>query len=319
MLIVCPACASSYNIDDAKIGVSGRTVRCASCRHSFFVSLPKPDEMFEAESLRGAADDFTAAMASEVSAEQAADRVAMMPETSPGREPAQAAEADKASSPESTSDSHVPISDVASRGPQFDAMASREFMPEPKPVVQGKLMRLVSMVIAPIRLIPPSLASAAFAVLLTGGLIVERVDVVRLFPETARLYAAVGYTVNLRGLTFRNIVTELVQEGEARVLVIEGDIANAEERTISVPLISVSVQGEDGAQLYTWTSEPQRPKLAAGDLMRFRARLVSPPPQGKNVLVRFAGRESNNAPPAVKHVEPEMPPQPTRGNVKEFR
>jgi predicted Zn finger-like uncharacterized protein len=318
MLIVCPACASSYNIDDAKIGVAGRTVRCASCRHSFFVALPRPDEMFASESLRGAADDFSAAVASEVSGNQAAARTSVV-ETSFSNEPEQAAEAKTQSSLEATAGSPAPAGLAASRGPQLDAMASREFMPEPKPVVQGKLMRLVSMIIAPLRLIPPSLASAAFAIFLTGGLIVERVDVVRLFPETARLYAAVGYTVNLRGLTFRNIVTELVQEGEARVLVIEGDIANAEERTISVPLISLSVQGDDGAQLYTWTSEPQRPKLAAGDLMRFRARLVSPPPQGKNVLVRFAGREASVAPRPAKTVEPEVPAQPTRGNVKEFR
>jgi hypoxanthine phosphoribosyltransferase len=248
--------------------------------------------MFASESLRGAADDFSAAVASEVSGNQAAARTSVV-ETSFSNEPEQAAEAKTQSSLEATAGSPAPAGLAASRGPQLDAMASREFMPEPKPVVQGKLMRLVSMIIAPLRLIPPSLASAAFAIFLTGGLIVERVDVVRLFPETARLYAAVGYTVNLRGLTFRNIVTELVQEGEARVLVIEGDIANAEERTISVPLISLSVQGDDGAQLYTWTSEPQRPKLAAGDLMRFRARLVSPPPQGKNVLVRFAGREAS--------------------------
>ncbi len=38
MLIVCPSCASRYSIDDDKIGVAGRTVRCANCRNDFFVS-----------------------------------------------------------------------------------------------------------------------------------------------------------------------------------------------------------------------------------------------------------------------------------------
>jgi predicted Zn finger-like uncharacterized protein len=36
MLIVCPSCASSYQLDPTRIG-SGRTVRCASCRELWFV------------------------------------------------------------------------------------------------------------------------------------------------------------------------------------------------------------------------------------------------------------------------------------------
>jgi predicted Zn finger-like uncharacterized protein len=44
MLIVCPSCASRYSIDDDKIGASGRTVRCASCRTGFFVSLAEAQE-----------------------------------------------------------------------------------------------------------------------------------------------------------------------------------------------------------------------------------------------------------------------------------
>jgi predicted Zn finger-like uncharacterized protein len=38
MLIVCPSCASEYMIDPARIGTDGRTVRCASCRETFFVA-----------------------------------------------------------------------------------------------------------------------------------------------------------------------------------------------------------------------------------------------------------------------------------------
>lgn len=48
MLIVCPSCASEYDIDAAKLGPAGRTVRCASCRTKFHVAPPK-DEWEEAE------------------------------------------------------------------------------------------------------------------------------------------------------------------------------------------------------------------------------------------------------------------------------
>jgi predicted Zn finger-like uncharacterized protein len=47
MIIACPACNTRYVVPDSAIGVDGRTVRCAKCRHSWFqegASLPPPAE-----------------------------------------------------------------------------------------------------------------------------------------------------------------------------------------------------------------------------------------------------------------------------------
>jgi predicted Zn finger-like uncharacterized protein len=38
MLIVCPSCASEYTIDPEKLGADGRTLRCAICRDTWFVT-----------------------------------------------------------------------------------------------------------------------------------------------------------------------------------------------------------------------------------------------------------------------------------------
>ncbi len=42
MIIACPACATRYVVPDSAIGVDGRTVRCAKCRHSWFQDGPEP-------------------------------------------------------------------------------------------------------------------------------------------------------------------------------------------------------------------------------------------------------------------------------------
>ena len=48
MIIACPACSTRYVVPDTAIGVDGRTVRCARCRHSWFQNGPELPERAEA-------------------------------------------------------------------------------------------------------------------------------------------------------------------------------------------------------------------------------------------------------------------------------
>ena len=36
MLLVCPSCRTRYVVPDSAIGMDGRQVRCANCKHSWF-------------------------------------------------------------------------------------------------------------------------------------------------------------------------------------------------------------------------------------------------------------------------------------------
>lgn len=71
MLIVCPACASEYRIDADRVGASGRSVRCAACRETWFIG---PDDVAAGilAELNAAPDPFDAAIVDEPAASSAA-------------------------------------------------------------------------------------------------------------------------------------------------------------------------------------------------------------------------------------------------------
>jgi len=132
------------------------------------------------------------------------------------------------------------------------------------------------------------IGAAAMCIALAAAAVIGRAKVVAFAPGTLPLYAAVGLPVRASGLDFRLVAAEIVGTGSEAALVVEGEVANMSGDTATVPAIELSVRNAEGQPFYTWTSEPPRRTLPPGEAARFRARLTAPPPEGTQVLVRFA-------------------------------
>jgi predicted Zn finger-like uncharacterized protein len=151
---------------------------------------------------------------------------------------------------------------------------------------------------ARLRAVPSGIAMTALLVIVAAVLVAGRERIVRALPSAARLYAAVKLPVNPTGLALKGVRSELVVSGSDRLLVVEGEILNVARNEVVIPTLELSVRGPDGLPLYTWTNEAPRKTLGVTESARFRARLASPPAEGREVLVRFAeapGRSTASA------------------------
>ena len=113
----------------------------------------------------------------------------------------------------------------------------------------------------------PTACAAMGALVL--ALVIWRVDVVRLLPQTATFYKMVGLEVNLRGLMFKDVkITTETVEGK-QVLVIEGVIIGEARKPVELPRLRFSVRDAQGAEIYAWNAVLEQTGAEAG-----RTRLV---------------------------------------------
>jgi predicted Zn finger-like uncharacterized protein len=324
MLIVCPNCATSYQVETSSLGPTGRSVRCVRCRNVWFArdsaALPAIADAYRSD-MQTLAASIAAVARGEVEPGMAlpdglvegafvsAHAIDGAPATADASAPA-AFEAPDGAIPTSGeadpwSSEPIAIADAPGLAPMEQGSA----LPADPTLDQG-LGRQIAQ--APGRTpgedietaarrsrraknrslwMLPGLPVAILAlVALNAALIHWRSNVVRIAPQTASLYAAIGLPVNLRGLTFNDVTTTIESHDGVQVLVVEGKIASASQRPVEVPRLRFSVRNRSGQEVYAWTALPSRNGLAPGETLTFRSRLASPPPDAREVLVRFFNR-----------------------------
>ena len=275
MHIICPHCTTSYAIDLATLGAAGRTVRCSRCKE---VWLARPEHAVDMTAL-------APAMAAAGAQAAGADDAAAEWEAMAREEDSEAQDTPVVDSPSISGDFPTDGNGTgwpsAAQDDALDGMAGRQrswfrklFRP---PALLGGAGR--SLVSAPI-------ACAAMGAMVLA-LIIWRVDVVRLLPQTATFYKLAGLEVNLRGLLFKDVkITNETVDGKA-VLVIEGVIVGEARKPVELPRLRFSVRDGQGAEIYAWNAVLEQPVLKPGERAWFKSRLASPPPEGRNIDIRF--------------------------------
>ena len=267
MHIVCPHCTTSYAIDLATLGVGGRTVRCSRCKE---VWLARPEDAVEIPAQ-------IPAMAEAENQDAASEWEAMAREDAGEGEDTPVVDSPSISGdwPDDEDDSKVDWTSMA-----------RDDAPEgTSPGRLTKLLGPVGRMRVPAGMSLPTACAAMGALVL--ALLIWRVDVVRLLPQTAGFYKMVGLDVNLRGLIFKDVkITSETVEGKP-VLVIEGVVVGETKKPVELPRLRFSVRDAQGAEIYAWNAVLEQSILQPGEKAWFKSRLASPPPEGRNIDVRF--------------------------------
>lgn len=266
MLLVCPHCDTKFQVADSAIG-SGRTVRCAQCRESWF-----------AEPERARAQPAMA-----LGQDESASSFETAPPPSDWAENPADVEDSPPLAAEAPPDLMVSAEDRIAAEPAVEIATDPEPEPAPPPVRKSRRIRNY-------RLPRPAAIAVVLAIISTISLLGPRESVVRLVPDLAGAYAALGLPVNLRGLEFRGVKTMQEMQDGIPVLVIEGEVVNIVKHPVEVPRVRIAVLGPDHQELYSWTTLLRRSILGDNEKISFRSRLASPPPAGKQVLVRFLTR-----------------------------
>lgn len=280
MLIVCPHCTTSYAVDTASLGATGRTVRCSRCKE---VWLARAEDAVAApaavSAMAGAAPDSAADEWERLARGEDEDTTPTVDSPPIAADwPQEAADEDAATvDAEPVPDDDVEIASN-SRKSRLGRLLKRPALSRPT----GKSVLNL-----------PALTAAMAA--LTIALVVWRADVVRLLPQTATFYKMAGLDVNLRGVAFRDlkVATETV-DGKP-VLVIEGMIVSLTKKPVDLPRLRFSVRDGQGTEIYAWNSVLDQSALQPGERIPFRSRLASPPPEGRNIDIRFFNRRDITA------------------------
>ncbi|MBY6127519.1 zinc-ribbon domain-containing protein [Qipengyuania aquimaris] len=255
MIIACPACSTRYVVPDSAIGVDGRTVRCAKCKHSWFQEGSSAEAVSESEA---------AAAPAPTPAPPPPPPPAPQPE--PAGEVAESEPAPPASARESLPDfDETPppsYDEPAHREPSFDAE------PEEEPVHEDDLVSRFdrSPPFGPRRntLKLWTWAAAIFALLAAGALFaMTRYGTPTWWPVEKPLFGEAQPDLQIAFPADQQRWREL--ENKTWMFTARIEVTNTAREARKLPPVLIVMLDQRERQVYSWVVQPPQPTLAPGE------------------------------------------------------
>ncbi|WP_341710790.1 zinc-ribbon domain-containing protein [Erythrobacter sp.] len=259
MIIACPACSTRYVVPDSAIGIEGRTVRCAKCKHSWFQDGPDAERL--------------AAVAKVPTPAPAPVKAPPPPPPAPPQAPRVEAALDEEPDFGRTSSDPASEEDETREGPDFDEAAppygevQDDLPPPPEPEEDDSPSRFEHA--------PPfrprrnmtklwTWAAAIFALLAVGTIAaVNYVGLPDWVPVAKPLFGAAQPDLELSFPVEQQERRTLPNGTEffgARIIV-----KNTARETRPIPPVLIVLRDQRERQVYSWVVNPPQASLAPGE------------------------------------------------------
>ena len=262
MILVCPSCATRFNLDESRLGGKARRVRCSRCKHEWLQAPEHPSE------------PPPPSIPEPVAAPAAPPPLAVEPPTPPEPPPFVAAEP-----------AYVP--------PPFEPERPdlREMLPPPlsadDPLAaprrddegggDGVTVGWIVLIL---------IVAAVLAALYFG-----RQRVMEIWPPATQAYEMLGLAALPpgAGLAIQDVTTMTTpaEDGTPAVLTVKGRVANISRSTQRLPPLRASLRNAAGEEVRGWDFGLPRQMLAPGESVDFNTRLDTPPTEALNLIVVF--------------------------------